>query len=155
MIGLLIGTNFLVVEEAAIMASQTEISPVGTDQNLATDGIVVGDMCTVGAMNTVTSEVVDIPSDKYVYLIANSGNERSFVSQIARYSMTLFPDSGSMSSRLSGPHSAGSSSFAHVPESSGHETVRPSWRMDMHSGEKDRPTYQSTLEMEVAEPDLC
>ena len=104
-------------------------------------------MCTVGAMNIVTSEGVHIPSDKYVYLIASSGNELSFVSQTDRHRMTSFPDSRGMLSRLSGPHSAGSSSFAHITESSGHE-MRPTWQMDMHSGEKD---CRRMLEMEVAE----
>lgn len=117
--------------------------PVGTDQNMISDGIV-GDMCTVGAMPTVTSELFHVPSDKVVFLVANSGNELSFVSsqpEIDR--MTSRPSSGS-SSRLAGAHCAGSSSS----ESRGAST----WRMNSfsHSGEPER-TFRSTLEMEVAE----
>ena len=54
--------------------------PVGKDQTVVSDGLVVGDMSTVGAMPTVTSELYHVPSDKVVFLVANSGNELSFVS---------------------------------------------------------------------------
>ena len=63
----------------------------------------MGDMRTVGAMPTVTSELFHVPSDKVVFLVSNSGNELSFVSGSSG-SVTSQTETG-LSSRLVGAHS--------------------------------------------------
>ena len=40
------------------------VSPIGNEQTVVSDGLVVGDMSTVGAMPTVTSELFHVPSDR-------------------------------------------------------------------------------------------
>ena len=56
-------------------------STVGNDQTVVSDGIVVGDMSTVGGTPTVTSKLFHVPSDKVVILVVLSGNELSFVAR--------------------------------------------------------------------------
>ena len=75
--------------------SEAASCPVGADQQVISDGVIVNDMCTVGALNSVTTEICHIPQDIFVYLVANSENELSFVS--GRNAMTS-------SSRLDGAH---------------------------------------------------
>ena len=71
--------NYLV--DHSIMADKEAAScPVGTDQQVISDGVIVNDMCTTGALNSVTTEICHIPKDKFVYLVANSENELSLVS---------------------------------------------------------------------------
>ena len=73
------------------------------DQTVDPGGLVVGGMRTVGAMPTVTSELLHVPSDKVVFVVANSGNELSFVSGSSG-SVTSQTETG-LSSRLVGAHS--------------------------------------------------
>ena len=100
-------------------------------------------------MPTVTSEMVHVPADNYVYLVANSGNEISFVSSDRLMS---HPDSGWSSSRLTGAHCLGNP--PHVDRSS-HvgATLQSSSTSQMNSqtGEQDCPVFRTTLEMEVKE----
>ena len=135
--------------EAGMADLETESCPVGMDQNVVSDGIIVGDMCTVGAMPTVTSEMVHVPADNYVYLVANSGNELSFVSSDR---MTSHPDNGWSSSRLTGAHCLSNPPDVDRPSHVG-ATLQSSstWRRNSQSGELDRPVFRTTLEMEVKE----
>ena len=56
-----------------IMAdSEAASCPVGADQQVISDCVIVNDMCTVGALNSVTTEICHIPKDKFVYLVSNS-----------------------------------------------------------------------------------
>ena len=59
--------------------SEAASCPVGADQQVISDGVIVSDMCTVGALNSVTTEICHISKDNFVYLVANSENELSFV----------------------------------------------------------------------------
>ena len=72
-------TNFLAVEAGNLADSEFESCPVWIDQNIVSDSIIMGDMCTVGAMPTVTSEMVHVLVDNYIFLVANSGNKLFFV----------------------------------------------------------------------------
>ena len=142
-------TNSATISEAGEKMADSDLCPVGTDQNVVEDGVFP--MRTVGAMNTferdnIVSTVNHVPCDKYVYLVANqSGNELSFVSS---QPVTSRLDSG-LSPRLTGPHSSD-----HVTKSSraGAGVGAPSdssWRMN--TTDFERPTYRARLEMEVAE----
>ncbi|MCG8047947.1 MAG: hypothetical protein N0E48_20400 [Candidatus Thiodiazotropha endolucinida] len=115
-------------------------SPVGTEQNVINDGVF--DMSTVGAMNTVTSEITHIPADKFVYIVANrSENELSLrPSQV----VTSRPDKG-LPSRLAEPLSS-----ENVTRTANFTAPSvSSWRMNTQ--ELEGATFRSTLEMEVAQ----
>ena len=71
--------NYL-VDHSLMADSEAASCPVGTDQQVISDGVIINDMCTVGALNAVTTEICNIPKDKFVYLVANSEKELSFVS---------------------------------------------------------------------------
>lgn len=126
--------------------ADSDSGPVGTEQSVIEDRVF--DMSTVGAMNTNVrnqnvTEISHVPADKYVYLLSSqSGNELSFVSS---QPVTSRQSSG-LSPRLAGPHS-----FDHVVRSPhvGALSASSSWRTN--SAQLERPTYRSTLEMEVAE----
>ena len=106
-------TNSVTISEAGEKMADSDLCPVGTDQNVMEDRVFP--MCTVGSMNTferdnIVSTVYNVPCNKYVYLVANqSGNELSFVSSQ--------PVMSQLDSRLS-PRSAGPHSSDHVTRSS-------------------------------------
>ena len=60
--------------------SEAASCPVGADQQVISDSVIVNDMCTVGALNSVMMEICHIPKDNFLDLVANSENESSFVS---------------------------------------------------------------------------
>lgn len=126
--------------------ADSDSGPVGTEQNVVEDGVF--DMSTVGAMNTsvrnqIVTEISHVRVDKYVYLLSNqSGNELSFVSS---QPVTSLQNSG-LSPRLAGPHLA---DHAVRSPHMGALSAGSSWRMN--TAQLERPTYRSTLEMEIAE----
>ena len=119
--------------------------PVRKDQTVVSDGLVVGDMSTVGGMPTVTSELYHVPSDKVVFLVANSGNELSFVS--SSETVTSQADIA-LQSRFAGAHSSsinhvGSTGLFATPAVEQIHTPRPV--------NEQSQMFRSTLEMQMLE----
>ena len=97
------------------------------------DGVIVNDMCTVGALNSVTTEICHIPKDKFVYLVANSD---SFVS--GRNAMTS-------SSPLKDAHLMANGGITHGAP------ARMNTAQIVEPDQQSQPsTFHSSLELEVA-----
>ena len=116
--------------------SEAASCPVGADQQVISDGVIVNDMCTVGALNSVTTEICLIPQVKFVYLVANSENELSFVS--GRNAMTS-------SSGLDGAHLVANGGITHGA------SARMNTAQIVEPDRQSQPTtFRSSLELEVA-----
>lgn len=128
------------------MAESASCSVGTEDISVNMDEEIVQDMSTVGAMTNVTTEIVHIPANKFVYLISNSGNELSFVSGKSGVTSS----SGIQGpSQLSGAHCSGSHVVNQSHMAAQRDQMRlPSWR-DAAS-EQGNQLHRSTLEMEVA-----
>ena len=127
--------NYL-LDHSIMAESEAASCPVGVDQQVISDCVIVNDMCTVGALNSVTTEICHIPQDKFVYLVANSENQLSFVS--GRNAMTS-------SSRLDGAHLVANGGITHGA------SARMNTAQVVEPDRQSQPsTFRSSLELEVA-----